>query len=31
MAFRFTHTTGRSMLDANATALSKWPLWYVLV
>ena len=31
MAFRFTHATGRSMLDAYATAPSKWPLWYVLV
>ena len=31
MAFRFTHATGRSMLDAYATAWGKWPLWYVLV
>ena len=31
MAFRFTHATGRSMLDAYATAWRKWPLWYVLV
>ena len=31
MAFRFTHATGRSMLDAYATAPGKWPLWYVLV
>jgi len=31
MAFRFTHATGRSMLDAYATAWKKWPLWYVLV
>ena len=31
MAFRFTHATGRSMLDAYATAPRKWPLWYVLV
>ena len=31
MAFRFTHATGRSMLDAYATAPKKWPLWYVLV
>ena len=30
MAFRFTHATGRSMLDAYATARWKWPLWYVL-
>ncbi|HXV63507.1 MAG TPA: Nramp family divalent metal transporter, partial [Vicinamibacteria bacterium] len=31
MAFRFTNATGRSMLDAYATAWKKWPLWYVLV
>ena len=31
MAFRFTNATGRSMLDAYATAPGKWPLWYVLV
>ena len=31
MAFRFTHATGRSMLDAYSTAWKKWPLWYVLV
>ena len=31
MAFRFTHATGRSMLDAYATAWRKWPLWYVLI
>ncbi len=31
MAFRFTHATGRSMLDAYATAWCKWPLWYVLI
>ncbi len=31
MAFRFTHATGRSMLDAYATARAKWPVWYVLV
>jgi Mn2+/Fe2+ NRAMP family transporter len=30
MAFRFTHATGRSMLDAYATAPGKWPLWYVM-
>ena len=31
MAFRFTHATGRSMLDAYATAPRKWPIWYVLI
>ncbi len=31
MAFRFTHATGRSMLEAYGTAWKKWPLWYVLV
>ena len=31
MAFRFTHATGRGMLDAYATAWKKWPVWYVLV
>ena len=31
MAFRFTHATGRSMLDAYATAWKKLPVWYVLV
>ena len=31
MAFRFTHATGRSMLDAYSTAWRKWPLWYVLI
>jgi Mn2+/Fe2+ NRAMP family transporter len=31
MAFRFTHATGRSMLDAYATAWKRWPLWYVLI
>ncbi len=31
MAFRFTQATGRSMLDAYATAPMKWPLWYVLI
>ncbi|MDX1563693.1 MAG: Nramp family divalent metal transporter, partial [Gammaproteobacteria bacterium] len=31
MAFRFTHATGRSMLDAYSTAWKKWPLWYVLI
>ena len=31
MAIRFTHATGRSILDAYATAWKKWPVWYVLV
>ena len=31
MAFRFTHATGRSMLDAYSTAWKKLPVWYVLV
>ena len=31
MAFRFSHATGRSMLDAYATAPGQWPLWYVLI
>ena len=31
MSFRFTHATGRSMLDAYATAPGKWPLWYMLI
>ncbi len=31
MAFRFTHATGRSMLDAYATAWKKLPIWYVLI
>jgi Mn2+/Fe2+ NRAMP family transporter len=30
MAFRFTNATGRSIVDAYATAWKKWPLWYVL-
>ena len=30
MSFRFTYATGRSMLDAYATAWKRWPLWYVL-
>jgi len=30
-AFRFTNATGRSLLDAYATAWKKWPLWYVLI
>jgi len=31
MAFRFTNATGKSLLEAYATAWKKWPLWYVLV
>jgi Mn2+/Fe2+ NRAMP family transporter len=31
MAFRFTHATGRSMLDAYSTSWKKLPVWYVLV
>ena len=31
MAIRFTHATGRSMLDAYATAWKKAPVWYVLI
>jgi Mn2+/Fe2+ NRAMP family transporter len=31
MAFRFTHATGRSLLDAYATAWKKLPVWYVLI
>jgi Mn2+/Fe2+ NRAMP family transporter len=31
MAFRFTHATGRSMLDAYSTAWKKFPVWYVLI
>ena len=31
MAIRFTHATGRSILDAYATAWKKLPVWYVLV
>ena len=31
MAFRFTHATGRSMLDAYSTAWGKLPVWYVLI
>tara|TARA_Y100000588_G_scaffold395219_1_gene521411 strand:- start:2499 stop:3890 length:1392 start_codon:yes stop_codon:yes gene_type:complete len=30
-AFRFTHATGKSLLEAYATAWGKWPLWYVLI
>lgn len=31
MAFRFTNATGRSIVEAYATAWKKWPLWYVMV
>lgn len=31
MAFRFTNATGKSLLDAYATAWRKWPVWYVLL
>ena len=31
MAFRFTNATGKSMIEAYATAPKKWPLWYVLI
>ncbi len=31
MAFRFTHATGKSLIEAYGTAWKKWPLWYVLV
>ena len=31
MAFRFTHATGKSLIEAYATAWNKWPLWYLLV
>ena len=31
MAFRFTNATGKSLIEAYATAWKKWPLWYVLV
>ena len=31
MAFRFTNATGKSMIEAYATAWKKWPLWYVLI
>ena len=30
MAFRFTHATGKSLIEAYGTAWKKWPLWYVL-
>ncbi len=31
MAIRFTHATGRSILDAYATSWRKLPVWYVLI
>ena len=31
MAFRFTNATGKSLLEAYATAPKKWPLWYVMI
>jgi Mn2+/Fe2+ NRAMP family transporter len=31
MAIRFTHATGRSILDAYATSWKKIPVWYVLI
>ncbi len=31
MAFRFTNATGKSLIEAYATARGKWPLWYVLI
>ena len=31
MAIRFTQATGRSILDAYATAWKKFPVWYVLI
>lgn len=31
MAIRFTHATGRSILDAYATAWKKIPVWYVMI
>ena len=31
MAFRFTNATGKSLLEAYATAWKKWPIWYVLI
>ncbi len=30
-AFRFTHATGKSLVEAYATAWKRWPLWYVLI
>jgi len=31
MAFRFTQSTGKSLIEAYGTAWKKWPLWYVLI
>jgi len=31
MAFRFTNATGKSIIEAYATAWKQWPLWYVLI
>jgi Mn2+/Fe2+ NRAMP family transporter len=31
MAFRFSASTGKSIMEAYATAWKKWPLWYILV
>jgi Mn2+/Fe2+ NRAMP family transporter len=31
MAFRFTSATGKSIMEAYATAWKKWPLWYILI
>lgn len=31
MAFRYTNATGKSILDAYATAKGKWPVWYVFI
>jgi Mn2+/Fe2+ NRAMP family transporter len=31
MAFRFTHGTGKTLIEAYGTAWKKWPLWYLLI
>ena len=31
LSFRFTHATGRGLIQAYGTAWKKWPLWYVLI
>ena len=31
LAFRFTHATGRGLIQAYGTAWKKWPLWYILI
>lgn len=31
MAIRFTNATGKSIIEAYATAWKKWPLWYVMI